>query len=146
MLGYNFEIIYKKSKSILLWQMHFEGKEKRLKILFVLLPFYKMIGWKKLGLKGKRIRSHGCSFNNQKRTLVHHIKLCGRVIHFIIIIAYIYIRISNLNKMYFSNFSLLLQGVTHKKLTIGSRRIFYGKVCQKIMVKCLVSSRTKKRQ
>jgi hypothetical protein len=70
MLGYDFEIIYKKRKQKVVVDA-FQGNNKTMKTYFVLFPFYKFIGWKKQGHNGRRIKRHGISFNNYKGTQLH---------------------------------------------------------------------------
>jgi hypothetical protein len=70
MLGYEFEIIYKKREEICGGGC--TSKERRIltmKAYFALFPLYTLIGWKKLGHDGKRIKNHRSSFNKYKGPL-----------------------------------------------------------------------------
>jgi hypothetical protein len=50
------------------WQMHFKGKKKTQRPYFVLFSFHNIVGWKKQGWNGRKIRGYARSFNNHKRT------------------------------------------------------------------------------
>ena len=70
MLVYDFEIIYKK-ENIMLWKMPFQGKKKKHKVHNVPFLFHNLIGWKKKGYNGRKIKRYEISFKNYKRTLFH---------------------------------------------------------------------------
>jgi hypothetical protein len=99
-LGYDFEIVYKKRKQDVVaneLSRKDEDVEAFLCVISIIQPNWII----EARMNGKMKKKCGLSLKGCSRILVHQIHLHGKMIHYGTKIAYIYVRTSNSNKRFY---------------------------------------------
>ena len=107
MLGYDFEIIYKKGKQNMV-ENALSRKDEDVEALFWALSIIQPDWVVEAREEKKNDLYVWTSFNKYKRIPMHYSLFCGKMIHYGIMITYIYVRTPNSSKSSFQNYTPLL--------------------------------------
>ena len=99
-LGYDFEIIYKKEKKNVVADA-LARKDEDVGALICAISIIQPEWITEEGMNGRMMKRRGHSFKSCNKIQVHMKHLAGKIIHYGTKITYIFIRIPNSNKIFF---------------------------------------------